>query len=107
VLAYLDARECAGYERRLLPFHTPGAQGEGDESPGEPLASVLVYIADHQNPNFVGPEETAATAAQVRLARGFMGPNLDYVSQLAAALASMGAQDAHVFELARALDLML
>lgn len=95
VLAYLDERECGGYERRMLPFHTPDA---------EPLDSVLVYIADHGNPNFCGPEELAVTAAFVRAARGLMGPNLDYVSKLAAALQLMGAEDPHVFELARALE---
>ena len=98
VLAYLDERECGGYERRSLPFFTPD---------GEPLDSVLVYIAEHGNPNFVGPEDTAITAACVRAACGLMGPNLDYVWQLATALAHMGADDAHVFELAQALELVL
>jgi cation transport regulator ChaC len=55
----------------------------------------------------VGPEDTAITAACVRAACGLMGPNLDYVWQLATALARMGAEDAHVFELAQALELVL
>ena len=95
VLCYLDERECGGYTRQRLPFHG---------SCGQVLSSVLVYIADHGNPNFVGPEETHAIAACVRAARGLMGPNRDYVLKLAAALESMGADDPHVFELARALD---
>jgi glutathione-specific gamma-glutamylcyclotransferase len=98
VLAYLDERECGGYERRRLPFFTPGE---------ESLSSVLVYIAEHGSPNFVGPEEIADTALQVRAACGLRGPNLEYVAQLAAALTSMGAQDPHVFELALALELDL
>jgi cation transport regulator ChaC len=98
VLAYLDERECGGYERRMLPFHTHG---------GEPLASVLVYIADHGNPNFVADEDVSTIAARIRAACGLRGPNLDYVLHLATALANMGADDPHVFELARALDLCL
>ena len=95
VLSYLDARECGGYERQLLPFHTPC---------GQVLNEVLVYIASHDNPHFVGPEETHAIAACVRAACGLTGPNREYVLKLAAALERMGADDPHVFELARALD---
>jgi len=98
VLAYLDERECGGYERRVLPFFDPD---------GETLTSVLVYIAEHGNPNYVGPEDTATTAACVRAACGLMGPNLDYVQHLASALTGMGAVDPHVFELAQALELAL
>jgi len=95
VLRYLDERECGGYERRLLPFHTPC---------GSMMCNVLVYIADHENPHFVGPEDTQAIASCVRAACGLTGPNRDYVLKLAAALELMGADDPHVFELARALE---
>lgn len=95
VLSYLDERECGGYTRQELPFH--GACGTV-------VASVLVYIADHGNPNFVGPEETHAIAQCVRAACGLTGSNREYVLKLAAALQSMGAEDPHVFELASALD---
>ncbi|MET0386368.1 MAG: gamma-glutamylcyclotransferase [Polyangiales bacterium] len=94
VLAYLDDRECGGYERRFLAFHSPGE---------ETVSSVLVYIAAHDNPNYCGPEEIAASAARVRAACGLRGPNSEYVLQLAAALTHMGADDPHVFELAAAL----
>jgi cation transport protein ChaC len=95
VLAYLDERECGGYERRLMPFYS---------STSESLVDVLVYIAAHDNPNYVGPEDDADTVAHVREAHGLTGPNREYVLQLAAALARMGADDPHVFELARAID---
>jgi cation transport regulator ChaC len=95
VLSYLDERECGGYQRQLLPFHMPC---------GQVLNKVLVYIASCDNPNYVGPEETHAIAACVRTAHGLTGPNRDYVLKLAAALEGMGADDPHVFELARALE---
>jgi cation transport protein ChaC len=99
VLAYLDERECGGYSRRMLPFESTRRETR------EVIADVLVYIADHTSPNYVGPEETHHTAARVRNACGLMGPNRDYVRRLAEALAQMGADDSHVFELARALEL--
>src|SRR5688572_20808711 len=68
VLRYLDERECGGYQRYFLPFHTPGAA---------PIDSVLVYIADAGGPNYVGPEETHHIAACLREACGLMGPNRD------------------------------
>lgn len=94
VLQYLDARESGGYQRQHLSFCT---------AEDEPLASVLVYIADQHNPNFVGPEATDLTAACIRAARGLSGDNLEYVVRLAAALTEMGADDAHVLSLAQVL----
>lgn len=95
VLEYLDGRESGGYTRARLPFFDRDAR---------PLCDVLVYIADHENPNFRGPEATHEIAARVRAARGISGPNRDYVLQLAAALSTIGADDPHVFELAAALE---
>jgi cation transport protein ChaC len=95
VLEYLDARECGGYTRQRLPFFDRELR---------PRCDVLVYVADHQNPNYRGPEPTHAIASHVRAARGVSGPNRDYVLQLAAALSTIGADDPHVFELAAALE---
>jgi cation transport protein ChaC len=95
VLARLDHRERGGYQRRTLAFH-----------PQHPTAltfPVVVYVADEANPHYVGPEDVARSAARVHIAHGPSGANRDYVLQLAAALLAMGADDLHVFELARVL----
>jgi cation transport protein ChaC len=98
VLAQLDERERGGYERKIVPFNT----GDSDQPCVE---RVVVYIADHLNPHYVGPEDTQRIADIVRVARGLSGANREYVLRLAAALAAMGATDNHVSELARAIAL--
>jgi glutathione-specific gamma-glutamylcyclotransferase len=98
VLEQLDERERGGYERKIVPFYT-------SEAALRCVERVVVYIADHTNPNYVGPEDTQQIADIVREARGLSGANREYVLRLAAALTAMGAIDPHVFELARAIAL--
>jgi len=85
----LDHRERGGYERRRLPLYLGG----GD------VAHGLVYIATPANPNYLGPAPLDAIAAQVALARGPSGPNVEYVMRLAGALRELAAEDDHVFAL--------
>jgi glutathione-specific gamma-glutamylcyclotransferase len=95
VLAQLDYRERAGYVRRTVPFY---------ERDGSQLsAQVIVYVADSDNPNFVGPEEVPRIVEVVTVAQGPSGANRDYVLQLAQALLAMGVEDPHVFECAHGL----
>ncbi len=91
VLSELDHRERGGYERlRLRVRLDDGATPE-----------ALVYVATEQNPNYLGPAPLDAIAAQVVAARGPSGPNPEYVLRLAEALREQGADDPHVFALAR------
>ena len=91
ILADLDHREKAGYERHMVGFECRAAR---------PL-NVLVYVAGRDNPNFIGPEAPEATAAVARTSVGPSGPNTEYVTRLAQALRTMGASDPHVFEIDR------
>lgn len=91
VIALLDHREKGGYERHavelaLLPDHvaTPG----------------LVYVAGPNNPEYLGPAPIEAIVDQIANARGPSGPNDEYLFRLEASLRALGADDAHVFELA-------
>lgn len=95
VLASLDHRERGGYQRRSLSLSTSAGI----------LEDVIVYVADQSNPNYVGPEECARIASIVRMAHGPSGANREYVLRLAEALARIGAEDPHVFEIARLLSL--
>lgn len=98
VLAKLDARESGGFRREQLAFHF--AEGEGTlRSPVE----VLVYVAVHGNPNFLGPAPVEQMVEQMRTAVGRSGTNADYVLQLARSLRGLAIHDPHVFELARRL----
>ena len=89
ILADLDHREKAGYERHSIAFECRAARA----------LNVLVYMAGENNPNFVGPEDPDATAAVARASVGPSGPNSEYVTRLADALRGMGAHDPHVFEI--------
>lgn len=89
ILADLDFREKAGYERATEPFECRDGH----------RLDALVYVADESNPNFVGPEAAQRTAEIARSAVGPSGPNIDYVVRLADALRDMNADDPHVFEI--------
>jgi glutathione-specific gamma-glutamylcyclotransferase len=97
VLDALDVREQGGYARHEVALELL--------DPGDGAAPVrgLMYVAGPGNPNYLGPAPLDAIAAQVRRSTGPSGANLEYVLRLAAALREMGADDAHVFELAELL----
>jgi glutathione-specific gamma-glutamylcyclotransferase len=93
VLALLDAREAAGFER----LHREVL----DAPSGAPFAEALVYVAGATNPHFLGPLDERAIAEWVKKSEGPSGPNVDYVRRLHAALVELDIVDAHVEEIAR------
>jgi cation transport regulator ChaC len=97
VLATLEHREQAGYERLVLTAGLAAA-----ERAGEVVADVPaeIFIGGADRPEFIGPEPLAATAAIVRASRGPSGANLDYVLALERALAELGVRDPDVAALA-------
>jgi glutathione-specific gamma-glutamylcyclotransferase len=90
ILASLDLREQGGYERRRVEVTCT----EGS------ISDALVYLATPHNPEWLGEAPLELIAAQIRRSVGPSGPNVEYVLRLAEALASMGAEDEHVEELA-------
>jgi cation transport regulator ChaC len=92
ILAALDHREQAGFERRLLPLR--------DEPAGEAFADGLTWIAGEDNRHFLGPLPEDDIAAVVRERRGPSGPNSEYVLMLAEALRALGIVDPHVEKIA-------
>lgn len=101
VLATLDHREQGGYARHDVPLYLTAGGAEGGAARAQETA--ILYIATADNPNYLGPAPLGEMARQVRASRGPSGPNPEYVLRLAEALAEMGAEDPHVFELARLL----
>ncbi|MEM6995151.1 MAG: gamma-glutamylcyclotransferase [Myxococcota bacterium] len=91
VLGNLDYREKNGYARHTVAV-TLASQGRVD---------ALVYIATDENPDFAGPADLDAIAAQVMRSHGPSGANTEYVLALADALSEMGASDPHITEVAR------
>ena len=97
VLAELDQRERAGYERvdRRSRIHAKRRSA---------VLARLVYQARAENPGFVANADDASIAAIVRSARGPSGDNASYVRRLAQALRELGEDDPHVFAIERLLD---
>jgi cation transport regulator ChaC len=99
VLLALDHREKDGY-RRIYTRATLTAQQRDPQTE----IDALVYVAGADNPSFLGPAPVEEIAGIVRVRHGPSGSNLDYVLRLAEALIDIGAEDPHVFELARLLE---
>lgn len=95
VLAALDAREAAGFER----LHR--AVLDAPDRAREPFAEALVYVAGAENPHFLGELDERAIAAWVRKSHGPSGSNADYVLRLHAALAELEIVDPHVEDIVR------
>jgi cation transport protein ChaC len=91
VLAMLDHREQGGYERHRV----------GVERVDRAHVDALVYLATPANPNWLGEAPLEQIADEVLRSRGPSGSNVEYVLELAAALAAMPADaDEHVEQLA-------
>jgi cation transport regulator ChaC len=89
----LDRRERAGY-RRI----------EHEVAPLEPARAPLravVYVADPNNPDYLGEAPLEAMARHIARAAGPSGANLEYLVRLASFLREQGVRDEHVFELER------
>jgi cation transport regulator ChaC len=96
VLADLDHRERAGYERIDVEIELLGDR--------EHTVRALVYQARRGNPGFTDDASDREIAAIIRAARGPSGVNASYVRSLARALRDLSESDAHVFEIKRLLD---
>lgn len=91
VLAQLDYREKAGYER----YEDWVCCADGQR------IRALFYVAPRGNPDDLGPAPLLEIARQVCTAVGPSGTNVDYVLRLNQALVGMGVVDSHVAGLAR------
>jgi cation transport regulator ChaC len=90
VLEELDHRERGGYDRIEIEM-TIRIAAEGEVSiPG------LMYVANENNPNYLGPAPIENIARQILTATGPSGPNPEYVFELARSLRLMGGQDSHI-----------
>jgi cation transport regulator ChaC len=96
VLAELDHREKAGFDRVTLPlFRAPS---------GDAFAAGLVYVAKEGNAHFLGHAADHELALHIARSRGPSGPNREYALRLHAALEDLGVDDPHVSAIARALS---
>lgn len=90
ILAALDLREQAGFERTMLPVWG------SERLDGEPFAEALTWVAGAANAHFLGPLPEPEIAEEIRVRRGPSGPNAEYALRLAESLRALGIRDAHV-----------
>jgi cation transport regulator ChaC len=93
VLARLDHREQGGYERREIEVELVSPEGRGRRQDG-----VLVYLANSENVNYLGPDSIESIAEQVLGSHGPSGSNGEYVLKLAESVRGLGGGDEHLFE---------
>ncbi|HEU0277805.1 MAG TPA: gamma-glutamylcyclotransferase [Rhodanobacteraceae bacterium] len=89
----VDYRERNGYLRVVMPLEFaigPGAEG-------------VAYIAPPNNAAWLGPASDEVIAGHIAGAAGASGTNTYYVLKLAGALRQLGAEDPHIFAIARRL----
>lgn len=88
VLAELDFRERAGFERRNVTVV------RDDATP----IDAITYVADPDNEHFLGDAPLDVLAAEIATRVGPSGANRDYVFELARALRALGVERDHVYE---------
>ena len=88
VFEHLDHREKNGYERFEVALAL-----------AEQTVDGVVYIAPIGNHAFLGDAPIEEMTEQIRRSVGPSGKNIDYLMELAEALRSLDANDAHVFAL--------
>lgn len=95
ILAELDVREQAGFERRHLPLL--------DAPDGRAFAEGITWVADRSNPHFLGELPELQIAAWIRERRGPSGSNAEYALRLLDALRTLEVADPHVEAIGRLL----
>ncbi len=90
VFEHLDHREKNGYARcsTTIEFSARDESVEG-----------VVYVADRDNPAFLGPAPVEELAAHIARSHGPSGSNRDYLLHLARALRELEEEDPHVLAL--------
>jgi len=90
ILAALDAREQAGFERVELELFA-------DDAPrADPFGRAVTWVAGPRNAHFLGPLPERDIAEFIRGRGGPSGSNADYALRLRDALRALDVRDEHV-----------
>jgi glutathione-specific gamma-glutamylcyclotransferase len=95
VARYLHEREMVGavYEPRWLSVTTPGGQ-----------VRAVAYVADRDNPQYVGKLSLKRAAERIRNSAGVSGTNRDYLAQTVRHLDDLGIADGPLHRLLRLVE---
>ena len=94
VLRDLDRREQGGYRRVSIVVNT----SDGVE------IEAICYVANPDNPHFLGPAPMKTIVDVIATARGPSGTNHEYAVRLAEALREIGHVDSHMCRIERELQ---
>lgn len=98
VLDHLDYREKGGYQR---------LESELSLIESGQTVRAITYLADAENPEYLGDAPINEMALQIIRAEGPSGKNIDYLLALEQSLKQHDIVDAHVFQLADKVRRML
>ena len=98
IFSYLDEREQGGFLRHQVDFYPKITT---TDAPASAVTTAVVYIAQDDNPHYLGPASVPEMALQIFHSRGPSGSNRDYLLRLAESLRDLGVTDEHVTELER------
>ena len=98
IFSYLDEREQGGFRRHQVDFY-PKTTTIDALAPS--VTKAAVYIAQDDNPHYLGPASIPEMARQILHSKGPSGLNRDYLLRLAESLRGLGVTDVHVAELER------
>ncbi len=98
IFSYLDEREQGGFRRHQVDFYPKTTT---IDAPAPSVTKAAVYIAQDDNPHYLGPASVPEMAHQIFHSRGPSGLNRGYLFRLAESLRGLGVTDVHVTELER------
>ena len=98
IFSYLDEREQGGFLRHQVDFYPKTTT---TDAPAPAVTTAVVYIAQDDNPHYLGPTSVSEMALQIFHSKGPSGSNRDYLLRLAESLRDLGVTDEHVTELER------
>ena len=98
IFSYLDEREQGGFRRYQVDFYPKTTT---TDAPAPAVTTAAVYIAQDDNPHYLGPASVSEMARHIFYAKGPSGLNRDYLLRLAESLRDLGVTDVHVTELER------
>ncbi len=76
------------YAPEFLPMET-----------GQGAVEAMAFVVNRDNPLLLPPMDLAETARRIAQAEGYLGPNIDYLENLASAFEVLGMEDEELFRL--------
>lgn len=99
VLAYLDYREKDGYDQCFVDVYLQQDEPRDPAIHNPDLHGVVLYVAQNDNPQYLGPLSNEEVAQQIAAAVGPSGTNREYLFKIAEGLRSIAVHDPHIFDL--------